>query len=254
MLGDINTRVRAGHKDKSKGLNHNFFRPAASFGGNIFRSAGLDWFLQVAAAKARAKKSWQTSALRPNRFLAAGAPVLTPHCKNRIAGLRVFWAKPRPLRKGSVRAAARWDSQETIWVKLVAPNLADAAWCEHRGRRRQLLALALCLAQPEIDTYSPFVCYIAHMGASLDCQLAPMTDYTTYRVHALVKAWHHIPFWQAIFAGPQAQLSLACCSVWHGERAFGLAICPFAPATPTDMAVASNATATVFSMVASSLV
>jgi len=42
MLADINTGVRAGHKDKSKRLNHNFFRPGASFGGNIFRSAGLD--------------------------------------------------------------------------------------------------------------------------------------------------------------------------------------------------------------------
>jgi len=93
MLADINTGVRAGHKDKSKELNHNFFRPVALFGGNIFRGAGLDWFFSGRGGEGGAKKSWQTSGLRPRRFLAAGAAVVTPHCRNRIAGLRFFSAK-----------------------------------------------------------------------------------------------------------------------------------------------------------------
>jgi hypothetical protein len=38
-----------------------------------------------------------------------------------------------------------------------------------------------------------FVCAV-RMGASLDCQLAPMTEDAVYRVHALPKAWQYIPF------------------------------------------------------------
>jgi len=72
-------------------------------------------------------------------------------------------------------------------------------------------------------------------------------------VHALVKAWHHIPVWHNVFAGPQAHVAFVCCSVWQYDGAFCLDICPFAWAKPTDMAVASNAIAKIFSMVSSSL-
>jgi hypothetical protein len=51
-------------------------------------------------------------------------------------------------------------------------------------------------------------------GASLDWQLAPLCfDCTRYRVHAFVKAWHHIPLWHGVFAGPQAHVAFVCCSV-----------------------------------------
>jgi hypothetical protein len=39
--------------------------------------------------------------------------------------------------------------------------------------------------------------------------LRPCADYTRYRVHALAKAWHHIPCGHGIFAGPQAQFAFA---------------------------------------------
>jgi hypothetical protein len=55
----------------------------------------------------------------------------------------------------------------------------------------------------QADSLRPFADYL----------LIGLIDWTRYRVHALEKAWHHIPFWQAAFAGPQAQLSFACCSV-----------------------------------------
>lgn len=86
-------------------------------------------------------------------------------------------------------------------------------------------------------------------------KFAISSNYKRYRVHALAKAWHHIPFGQVIFAGPQAHVSFACCSVWHAASAFAEALClaPFASAKPTDMAVASNTITKAFSMVASSL-
>jgi hypothetical protein len=52
--------------------------------------------------------------------------------------------------------------------------------------------------------------WIAHAGRKLmlaACALC--ADCARYRVHALVKAWHHIPFWHAIFAGPQAHVAFA---------------------------------------------
>jgi hypothetical protein len=68
-----------------------------------------------------------------------------------------------------------------------------------------------------------------------------------------MKAWQYIPFGHTVFAGPQAHVSFACSSVEHGDRAFGLAICPFASAQPTDMESASTATAKILSMVIPSL-
>jgi hypothetical protein len=59
-----------------------------------------------------------------------------------------------------------------------------------------------------------------------------------------------------IFAGPQAHVVFTCCSVVHGaSEAFSgaFALCPFASAKPTDMAVASNTMTNVLSMVSSSL-
>jgi hypothetical protein len=64
-----------------------------------------------------------------------------------------------------------------------------------------------------------------------------------YGLQVLAKAWHHIPFGHTVFAGPQAQVSFVCCSFWQYGRVFGLAICPFASANPTDIAIASSATA-----------
>jgi len=91
-------------------------------------------------------------------------------------------------------------------------------------------------------------------GASLDWQLAPRAGFARYGVQLFVKAWQYIPAGQVIFAGPQAQVAFACCSVWHcASEAFGGALCPFASAKPADMAVASNAMAKVLSMVFSSL-
>jgi hypothetical protein len=68
-----------------------------------------------------------------------------------------------------------------------------------------------------------------------------------------VKVWQNIPFGHIIFPGPQRHVAFVCCSISQGG-AFGDALAPFASAEPTDMAVASNATAKVFNMISSSLV
>ena len=84
--------------------------------------------------------------------------------------------------------------------------------------------------------------------------MRPCADSTRYGVHALVKAWQYIPFWHAVFAGPQAHAAFVCCSVWqYASEAFGAFLCPFASAKPTDMEIASNTIAKVLSMVCSSL-
>jgi hypothetical protein len=85
-------------------------------------------------------------------------------------------------------------------------------------------------------------------GASCRSKLAPLASWTRYRVHAFAKAWQYIPAAQVTFAGPQAHVAFACCSVRHGDRV-GLAICPFASASPTDMAVASSAIEKVLNMI-----
>ena len=75
-----------------------------------------------------------------------------------------------------------------------------------------------------------------------------------YGLQMLAKAWPHIPFGHTVFAGPQAHVAVTFCSVAHGaSEALAGALCPFASANPTDMAVASNAMANVLSMVSSSL-
>ena len=49
-----------------------------------------------------------------------------------------------------------------------------------------------------------------------------------YGLQTLMKAWHHMPFWQVIFPGPQAHDAAAGRSVSHGERSFCMCICPLA--------------------------
>ena len=91
-------------------------------------------------------------------------------------------------------------------------------------------------------------------GAIVDWQLAPRAGFC-----ALSRAGVHEGVtvrsrWQVIFAGPQAHVAVTRCSVAHGaSEALAGALCPFASANPTDMAVASNAMANVLSMVSSSL-
>jgi hypothetical protein len=69
-----------------------------------------------------------------------------------------------------------------------------------------------------------------------------------------MKVWQNIPFGHIILPGPQRHVAFVCCSISQGGGAFGGALVPFASAKPTDMAVTSNATAKVFSMISSSLV
>jgi hypothetical protein len=64
-----------------------------------------------------------------------------------------------------------------------------------------------------------------------------------------MKAWHHIPFWQVIFAGPQAHVAAAGRSVSHGDR--GFCICPLAWAIPTDIPIASTTTVKALNIVPS---
>jgi len=66
--------------------------------------------------------------------------------------------------------------------------------------------------------------------------------------------WQNCPFWQTVFAGPQAQASLAGCSALQDIAGdMGLATCrPLASAKPPDMAIARQAIAKVFSIVSSS--
>ena len=67
--------------------------------------------------------------------------------------------------------------------------------------------------------------------------------------------WQNCPFWQTVFAGPQAHGPGDGCSALQDiAGGLGLATCrPFASATPTDMAIARKATAKVFSIISSSL-
>src|SRR5690242_17230879 len=65
MMANINTRLPASHKDKSKMPNHNLFRPSAALGGNILRDALSTVLLATAPGTGGSKKSRQTRALRP---------------------------------------------------------------------------------------------------------------------------------------------------------------------------------------------
>ena len=71
--------------------------------------------------------------------------------------------------------------------------------------------------------------------------------------------WQNCPFWQTVFAGPQAHGAGDGCSALQDiAGGLGLATCrPFASAKPTDMAtdmaVARKAIAKVFSIISSSL-
>ena len=67
--------------------------------------------------------------------------------------------------------------------------------------------------------------------------------------------WQNCPFWQTVFAGPQAHGADDGCSALQDiAGGLGLATCrPFASAKPTDMAIARKAIAKVFSIISSSL-
>jgi hypothetical protein len=67
--------------------------------------------------------------------------------------------------------------------------------------------------------------------------------------------WQNCPFWQTVFDGPQAHGADDGCSALQDiAGGLGLATCrPFASAKPTDMAIARQVIAKVFSMVSSSL-
>ena len=67
--------------------------------------------------------------------------------------------------------------------------------------------------------------------------------------------WQNCPFWQTVFAGPQAHGADDGCSALQDiAGGLGLATCrAFASAKLTDMAIARKLIAKVFSMVSSSL-
>jgi hypothetical protein len=101
MMENINTRLPASHKDKSKMPNHNLFRPGTGLGGNILRDALSTVLLATAPGTAGSKKSRQSITTDPRTRLR----VRRASCHIAEIALQVF----APFRLPTSGRRGRWQ-------------------------------------------------------------------------------------------------------------------------------------------------